>query len=141
MSLKTQKRLAAEILKAGESRIWIAPEQIEKVESAITKEEIRKLIHEGAIKKKAKKGVSRGRKKAAKKRRTPGNVKGSAISRKEIWMNKIRKMRRYLKTLKERKVITRSVYQKLYRMAKGGAFRDSSHLKEYISAHKLTKRK
>ncbi|MEM3727115.1 MAG: 50S ribosomal protein L19e, partial [Candidatus Bathyarchaeia archaeon] len=57
MNLKTQKRLAASILKAGETRIKIDPEQIDKVESAITREEIKKLIHEGVIKKIKAKGV------------------------------------------------------------------------------------
>ena len=36
MSLKSQRRLAAEILKAGENRIWIDPERIVDVEIAIT---------------------------------------------------------------------------------------------------------
>ena len=49
MSLKTQKKMAASILKAGRSRLWINPEEFGRVESAITKEDIRKLIHEGVI--------------------------------------------------------------------------------------------
>ena len=42
--LSLQKRLAAEILGVGESRIWIDPNRIEDVADAITREEIRGLI-------------------------------------------------------------------------------------------------
>ena len=44
MSLKSQRRLAAEILKIGKNRVWIDPERIDEVEVAITREEIRKLV-------------------------------------------------------------------------------------------------
>jgi large subunit ribosomal protein L19e len=141
MSLKTQKRLAAEILKAGESRIKIDPEQIDKVEGAITREEIKKLIHEGAIKRVKAKGISKGRKRSSKKKRTPGNVKGPSLSKKRLWINKIRKIRKHLKTLRDKKFITKNVYRKLYMMAKGGSFKDSAHLKEYIKTHNLIKKR
>ena len=49
MSLKSQRRLAAEILKVGESRVWMDPDRTEEVEIAITREEIRRLIHEGFL--------------------------------------------------------------------------------------------
>ncbi|MEM3754375.1 MAG: 50S ribosomal protein L19e, partial [Candidatus Bathyarchaeia archaeon] len=58
MSVKLQKRLAASIAKVGIDRVWIDPEKIEKVESAITRDEIKKLIHEGVIKILQKKGIS-----------------------------------------------------------------------------------
>jgi len=141
MNLKTQKRLASEILKTGKSRIKIDPEQIDKVEGAITREEVRKLIHEGVIKKVKAKGVSKGRKRASKKRRTPGNVKGSSIPKKRLWVNKIRKIRQHLKTLRDKKLITKKIYRQLYMMAKGGAFKDSSHLKEYIKTNNLIKKR
>ncbi|MBS7658241.1 MAG: 50S ribosomal protein L19e [Candidatus Bathyarchaeia archaeon] len=143
MNLKTQKRLAASILKAGETRIKIDPEQIDKVESAITREEIKKLIHEGVIKKIKAKGVSKGRKrkKASKKRRTPGNIKGHSLPKKRLWINKIRKIRKELKTLRDKKLITKKVFRQLYVMAKGGAFKDSAHLKEYIKLHNLIKKR
>jgi len=141
MSLKTQKRLAASLLKAGETRIKIDPEQIDKVESAITREEIKKLIHEGVIKKIKAKGVSKSRKKVSKKRRTSGNVKGHSLPKKRLWTNKIRKIRKQLKTLRDKKLITKKVHRQLYIMAKGGAFKDSAHLKEYIKLHNLIKKR
>ncbi|MEM1989819.1 MAG: 50S ribosomal protein L19e, partial [Candidatus Bathyarchaeia archaeon] len=61
MSLKSQRRMAAEILGVGEERVWIDPERIEEVEAAITREDIKRLIHEGVIRKLKDKGVSRAR--------------------------------------------------------------------------------
>ena len=69
MSVKNQKILAAEILKIGKSRVSIDPDQIDRVESAITREEIRRLIHENIIKKKSTNGISRGRKRSRSGRR------------------------------------------------------------------------
>ena len=46
MKLRSQRRLAAEILKVGEGRVWIDPNRMEDVEAAITRDEIRKLIHD-----------------------------------------------------------------------------------------------
>ena len=143
MSLKTQRRLAAQILKVGESRVWIDPERIADVEAAITREEIKKLIHEGAIKALPKQGVSRARakviheKKKKGLRRGPGSrsgAKGSIISRKEAWMMRIRALRRRLRELKEKRIITQSVYRKLYIMAKSGAFKSKSEMENYIRA-------
>ncbi|TMI58930.1 hypothetical protein E6H18_01045 [Candidatus Bathyarchaeota archaeon] len=59
MSLKNQRRLAASLLGSGESRIWIDPEETTRVESAITRQEIKSLIDSGRIRLLQKKGVSR----------------------------------------------------------------------------------
>ena len=48
-NLSGQRRLAAEILKVGLNRVWIDPERIDDVDGAITREEIRKLVHEKVI--------------------------------------------------------------------------------------------
>ena len=62
MTLMSQKRLAAELLKVGTTRVWVDPEDTDRVSSAITRNEIRKLIHEGSIRKLPEIGISRGRK-------------------------------------------------------------------------------
>ena len=48
-NLTNQRRLAAQVMKIGRNRVWIDPQRIEDVESAITREEIRKLVHEKVI--------------------------------------------------------------------------------------------
>ncbi len=146
MRLTTQKRLAAQVMKVGESRVWIDPEFIDEVSLAITKEDIRRLVDEGAIQKKPKRGVSRGRarykmqQKRKGKRRGPGRRKGKAtaiMSKKERWMRKIRPLRRELRRLRDEGLITRKVYRELYLKAKGNAFRSVAHLRGYIADHRL----
>lgn len=147
MSLVGQKRLAAELLKVGTTRIWVDPEDTDRVSSAITREEIRKLIHEGSIRKLPKVGISRGRKRVRKqellagRHKGPGSIKGSAAQSKRRWVIRIRSIRRRLRTLRDKRFITTQVYRKLSLMAKGGTFRSATHLDEYIDTHKLARRR
>jgi len=147
MSLTSQRRLAAEIMKVGMTRVWVDPEDTERVSSAITREEIRKLIHEGSIRKLPKAGISRGRKRSrreellAGRHKGPGSTKGSPGLGKRRWVLRIRSIRRRLRTLRNRRLITTQVYRKLSRMAKGGTFRSAAHLDEYIETHKLARRR
>ncbi|MCJ7516993.1 MAG: 50S ribosomal protein L19e, partial [Methanomassiliicoccales archaeon] len=61
MDLKSQRRIAAQILGCGEGRVWIDPDRIEDVADAITRADIRTAIESGTIRARPKKGVSRGR--------------------------------------------------------------------------------
>lgn len=126
-----QKRLAAEIIGVGESRIAIVAktkEELSEVESAITREDVRRLIEKGVIVVKPAKSNSRGRlreRRLKKRTKGPGKRKGKASARSEPkgqWANRIRKMRAYLRYLRKRGVLPRKLYRKLYAMAKGGAF-------------------
>jgi len=150
LSLRSQRRLAAEILKVGEGRVWIDPDRTEDAEAAITREEIRKLIHEGVIRSLPEKGVSRARakvlheKKKKGLRRGPGRKSGSAetrVSKKQAWMQKIRPLRKKLRELKASRAITESVYRRLYNMAGSGAFESTTDLERYIRTRGLGRRK
>jgi len=150
LSLKSQRRLAAEILKIGEGRVWIDPEKIDYVEVAITREEIRKLIHENVVKPLPKKGVSRARARVLNEkrkkglRRGPGGKSGGArskISKKQAWMNRIRPLRKRLSELKDSRAITESVYRKMYDMSESGAFESKADLERYIRTHSLWRRR
>lgn len=149
-SLKSQRRLAAEILKVGQGRVWIDPNRIEDVEAAITREEIKKLIHEGVIKPLKEKGVSRARAKVLHEKRKkglrsgPGSRSGASkakISKKEAWMKRIRPLRRRLRELKEEKVITENTYRKAYIMAKSGRFSSAADMERYLKAHDLWRKR
>ncbi|MEM1531759.1 MAG: 50S ribosomal protein L19e, partial [Nitrososphaerota archaeon] len=72
MSLTLQKRLAAELLKCGESRVRFDEERLDEIEAAISREEIKRLIEDGAIYKIQEKGISKGRLRERKKRKGPG---------------------------------------------------------------------
>jgi large subunit ribosomal protein L19e len=150
LSLKSQRRLAAEILKVGESRIWIDPERIDYVETAITREEVRKLIHEKVVKSLPEKGVSRARARVlAKKRkkglrRGPGGKSGPArskISKKQAWMNRIRPLRRRMRELRDTRAIAESTYRKLYDMSESGVFESKADLERYIRTRGLWRKR
>jgi len=134
-------RLAAEILGVGESRIWIDPTRLADVSEAVSKEDVRRLIEEGAIKVEPKRRNSRARWKVRHeqrkkgRRRGYGKRKGKASARqdpKEAWMNRIRKIRRFLRYLRDHEVIDRRTYRELYMKAKGGMFDSLSNLKTYL---------
>ncbi len=140
MNLSSQRRMAAEILKCGENRVRIDPDA-PGVASAITRDDVRRLIEDGRIEKKPVKGTSRGRaRETAKKkhrgqRKGPGSRKGSSNARlndKKRWMEKIRVLRRMLAGLRRKGVLEPGQYRKLYKMASGGFFRDKAHLKIYL---------
>jgi len=146
MTLRSQRRLASKILKVGENRVWIDPDEVEKVGSAITRDEVKRLIHEGTIRALPERGTSRGRQRISHRkhvlgrRRGPGGRKGTRKSE-ESWVERIRSIRRRLRHLRDRRMIERSVYRKLSHMASGGAFRSASHVDEYIESHQLARRR
>ena len=150
MDLKSQRRMAAEILKVGKSRVWIDPERVEDVELAISREEIRRLIHEKAIRKLSEKGISRGRTRMLHEKRKKGRrrghgsrqgPKGARFPRKKAWIIRIRAQRRRLRELRDKHIITESVYRRLYIMAGSGVFRSVSALERYMDAHNLRRRR
>ncbi|MEM1576657.1 MAG: 50S ribosomal protein L19e [Archaeoglobaceae archaeon] len=141
MNLKIQRRLAAEVLKCGQHRIWFDPDALEEISTASTKEDIRELIEKGVIKKKAVKGICRARinqlriKKRKGRRSGYGSRKGkktARMPRKRLWIIRIRAIRRRLKELKRSGQIDKKTYRLLYRKAKGGEFRSVAHLNAYV---------
>ncbi len=148
MKLTTQKRLAAHVMRIGKSRVWMDPDFEDEIGLAITRNDIRRLVDEGAIQKKPVRGVSRGRarhklrQKRKGQRSGPGRKKGKATSKlssKDRWMRKIRPMRKELRKLRDEGKITSRIYRELYLKAKGNAFRNTAHLRTYISERRLSK--
>ncbi len=140
-NLAKQRRIAAKVLKVGEGRVWIDPESISDVEEAITRADIRDLIEEGVIRKKPKRGVSRGRarlralKKSLGRRKGHGSRKGTQgarRSKKRQWIIRIRALRRRLKELRAEGVIDKSMYHRLYNKAKGGEIKSVARLEAMI---------
>ncbi|WP_410509009.1 50S ribosomal protein L19e [Methanosarcina hadiensis] len=147
--LANQRRLASKVLECGLDRVWLNPEASEEIASAITREDIRGLIEKGTIKAKPVKGVSRGRARALAAKRKYGHCKGHGSRKgkkgartpsKELWMKKIRALRRRLKELRADGALEKSVYCRLYRKAKGGEYRSVSHLNSHLESEKLLKK-
>ena len=137
MDLKNQKRMAAEILKCGHTRVWIDPNRIEDVADAITRADIRTAIESGTIRAKPQKGISRGRarymaaQKAKGRRRGQGSRKGAQgarTPRKRRWIQTIRPIRVELAQLRDTGKITKKVYREFYMKAKGGMFKSRNNL-------------
>ena len=137
-----QKRLAAKILKVGESRIWLDPTRSKDIKAAITKADIRKLIQKKTIKTLPTK-IKRPKEKKRKKRGS-GSRKGkkySIVPRKRKWISTVRPLRRMLKELRDSEQIDKATYRKLYLFVKGGMFRSRSHLRIYLEQHGIIKKK
>jgi len=143
LKLDFQKRIAADILKCGVNRVKFDAERLDEIMEAITREDIRRLIKDGVIYKEQKKGISRARVRERKKKRGPGSRKGakySRISRKELWMRKVRAQRKKLRQLRDKKLITKTAYRKIYKMVKAGAFKSVASMMEYLEQNKLIRR-
>ena len=149
MNLKSQRKLASRMLKVGENRVWMDPERTEDIEIAITRQDVRKLIHEGAISPKRKTGISRSRAKAYSAQRKRGRRRGSGrrtgkktarISGKDLWMERIRSIRVKLKELRHQRIISSLTYRRLYLLAKGGTFENVPHLMRFIETQGMKRR-
>ncbi|MDD1702912.1 MAG: 50S ribosomal protein L19e [Methanoregula sp.] len=134
----SQKRLSASLLKCGVNRVWFDPERLSDIENAISREDLRGLITDGAIKAHQKKGVSRGRARVRTAQRAYGHrkgagkrkgAKGARTPSKTAWIQKIRAIRKVLVALREAGTIDRHLYRVIYRKAAGGQFRSVAHMK------------
>jgi len=146
MDLKFVRRVAAEILKCGENRVYITndPARQDDLGDAITRDAIRKLIERGdTILKRPVAGVSRGRAKARAAQHAKGRRRGAGsregatnarFPRKRRWILRIRAIRGRLRELKGQGRIDVSTYRKFYRQAKGGMFHSRAHLEQQLRA-------
>ena len=138
INLRDKRELAARTLGVGVNRIKFEPEYIEDVLDAITRDDIGSLVTARSIYVAEIKGTSRGRTRVkhlrARKHGTgPGSKKGRKKARqgkKQIWVKKVRAMRRQIRILKARGEISNKVHWSLYIKINGGHVRTLSHLRE-----------
>jgi len=129
--LSAQKRMAADVMDVGKSRVWLDPERQGEIAEAITRQDVRDLVDEGAIRAEEPKGNSRGRARERQEKRAYGHRKGQGTRRgtaggreneKDKWVSSIRAQRRKLRELRDDGTISRSTYRELYDRASGGEF-------------------
>jgi large subunit ribosomal protein L19e len=137
VDLRNQRRVAATLLKCGENRVWIDPLRVEEVAEAVTRQDIRSHIKTRAIRAKQKRGISSGRAKYIANQKKKGKrkghgsrkgTKGARYPKKRRWINTIRPIRRKLKEYRANGQIDAKTYRRFYMHAKGGMFKNTSHL-------------
>lgn len=148
MNVRSQRRMAALILKVGQNRVWIDHEKLDQVQEKITRGDVREAIAQNLIQKKPVVGQSRGRVRHRKRQRKKGRQRGvgsrkggtnARDPRKRRWIRAIRPMRAYLKGLRDEGKIDVRTYRKYYRQAKGGMFKGRAHLDQHLRAGGLLK--
>lgn len=148
VNLKAKKRLASRVTGVGVHRIKFDSDHLDDVADAITRENIRSLITANTIQIKSFTGTSRGRaqdKKDQKKKRGTGQGskqgrKGARVGKKEVYVAKVRALRRLLKIAKDRKDITNPEFWVLYKKIGGNTVRNKAHLR-LLMEEIITKRK
>jgi large subunit ribosomal protein L19e len=149
MELTVQRRLAAEVMGCSPKKVWFDPDKLAEIKEAITKADIRGLMNSGLIQQKPTKGISKGRARHLKhqkrkgRRKGHGSRKGTAtarLPRKKVWISKVRLQREFIRTLKDKKLVTLDVYHDLYQKSKGGFFRNKRHIKIYLEERGILKK-
>ncbi len=148
VNLKAKKRLASRVIGVGVHRIKFDSDHLDDVADAITRENIRSLITANTIQIKSFTGTSRGRaqeKKSQKKKRGTGQGskqgrKGAREGKKEVYVAKVRSLRRLLKIAKDRKEITNPEFWALYKKVGGNTVRNKAHLR-LLMEETITNRK
>lgn len=137
VNLKAKKRLVSRIVGVGVHRVRFSEDNLDDVANAITREDIRSLITANTITIKSFTGTSRGRaqtKKAQRNKRgtTQGSKqgrKGARVGKKEVYVAKVRALRRLLKIAKAREDITNPEFWMLYKKVGGNTVRNKAHLR------------
>jgi large subunit ribosomal protein L19e len=130
MNLNKKRRLAAEALQVGRNRIVFNPQNLNEIKEAITKQDIKALHEEGAILI----APIQGRKTVEKRtrKRGPGKIKMKILNRKQNYVKLTRKLRAYVRYLKENNALSKETYYDVRKKIKNKLFKSKANLKEYL---------
>lgn len=129
MNLGKKKALAIRTLKVGKERIVFVKSRLNEIKEAITKQDIRDLLKEGAIIIK----TIKGRRKVVRKRsRSPGNIRKKVNRRKREYVIITRKLRKHVAGLKKRGEISNEDFKEIRKKIRNREFKSIAQLKEFI---------
>ncbi|MEK6970542.1 MAG: 50S ribosomal protein L19e [archaeon] len=140
MNPRKIKRMAADILGVGESKVWIDSAQLAKAAEAMTRDDIRGLIAQRIVRKRQDAQHSRGAARIlhAKKRLGRKSGKGKRTGTKkarskprEQWISRVRALRKTLRGHQKAGTL-KGNYRTLYKQIKGNHFRGTKHLQQTI---------
>jgi len=132
MNLRKKKALAARTFGVGLSRIEFLEPRLEEIKEAITKQDIRDLYKDGAIRIKNIKG--RKTKQGKSRKRTAGNIRKKINKRKKNYVTLTRKLRKHLAENREK--VTDNERKDIRKKIRNKFFRSRAHLKEHIGGKK-----
>jgi len=134
MNLKKKKDLAAKTLKVGRERIVFLKPRLEEIKEAITKQDIRDLHKDGAIKIKETKGRRKVEKR--KRKRGTGKIRKKLNTRKKDYVMLTRKLREYVRELKNQGKLSLEEAKEIRKKIRNKEYRSKSHLKELTKIRK-----
>ncbi len=134
MNLRNKKELAARTMKIGKNRIKFVESRLEDIKEAITKQDIRDLVNDKAIIIKDRKGRKKTKKSSS--RKSTGNIRKKVNTRKQRYVKLTRKLRKYVKELKEQGKITSEEVKKIRRDIRNKKFKNKASLKNFIGGRK-----
>ncbi len=145
MNERKARRMAASILKVGETKIWINPEGKSRVKEAMTKEDVRLLIKEKVVAKRRDNLHSRGRARALAEKKRKGRKRGmgkrqgtkkARMRIKERWMGNVRAQRRVLAELKKAGEKLKADPREVYLLISGNYFRGKNYVRQFLQGGK-----
>ena len=134
MNLSKKKQLTIRTLGIGKSRIVFVKSRLEEIKEAITKEDIKQLVREGAIIIKEIKGRRKVEKRARK--RGAGKIRLKVNKRKREYVIITRKLRKYIKILKEKKELSNENFKDIRKKIRNRKFSSLKNLKDYLEVLK-----
>jgi len=130
MKLEKKKALIARTLNIGKGRIVLNTSRLAELKEAITKQDIKDLFKDGVI------SINeiKGRKKVIRRktRRRAGSIRKKVTKRKKDYVRITRKLRAYLKNLKNKSLISSDKFKLLRKQIRSKEFKSLSNFKERI---------